>query len=78
MLYIEFYDLNWITHILMLLIGISEGYIFYMTYAMAPQFVAKYKREATMSILRFFHFVGMAVGSIIAVIVLYIVKYTCD
>eukprot|EP01084_Bolivina_argentea_P066414 121057_1 len=68
-------EFDFMAHFLMIFIGITQGYIYHMVFMLAPQFIQKYKKEIATSILRFFHFTGIAIGSILALIIAYIVKY---
>lgn len=68
------YNLNWISHILMGITGLTHGYIYCIIMMSGPQFVAKHHREAAVSILRFFHFSGVLMGSSIALGVSFIVN----
>ena len=67
------FNLNWISHILMGITGLTHGCIYCIVIMGAPQFVAKHHREAAVSILRFFHFSGVLIGSSIALGVSFIV-----
>ena len=75
LIYIGFFKhfhLNWISHILMSMIGLTHGYIYCIAFMSAPQFCAKHHREAAVSILRFFHFSGVLIGSSIALAVSFV------
>eukprot|EP01084_Bolivina_argentea_P292282 502445_1 len=64
--YFHNFNLNWISHILMAILGLTHGYIYCVIYMCAPQFCPQHYREAAVSILRFFHFSGVLIGSSLA------------